>query len=122
MRVLMSLTADEARAFTEKRCAVWNTHNLDAIVALYTDDAELASQLAAELTGGGVVTCRAALREYFTAGLTKYPDLKFTLLNTLLCVDSVTLYFTSVSEKPVAEVLFLDDHRKVRRVFAHYSC
>jgi hypothetical protein len=117
----VSLTPEEATAFGEKHCAVWNTHDLDAIVALYADDVELASPLAAELTGGGVVKGHA-LREYFAAGLSKYPELKFTLLNTLLCVDSVTLYFTSVSDKPVAEVLFLDEHRKIRRVFAHYSC
>ncbi len=54
--------------------------------------------------------------------MSKYPDLKFTLRNTLLCVVSVTLYFTSVSDQSVAEVLFLDEHRKIRRVFAHYSC
>jgi hypothetical protein len=116
------LTAAEAKAFGEKHCAVWNTHDLDAIVALYAEDAELASPLAAELTGGGVVKGRDALREYFASGLLKYPELKLTLLNTLLCVDSVTLYFTSVSDRPVAEVLFLDEHRKIRRVLAHYSC
>jgi hypothetical protein len=116
------LTPEDAKEFGEKHCAVWNTHDLDAIVALYTNDVELASPLAAELTGGGVVTGSAALREYFAAELTKYPELKFTLFNTLLCVDSVTLYFTSVSDQPVAEVLFLDEHRKIRRVFAHYTC
>jgi hypothetical protein len=34
----------------------------------------------------------------------------------------VTLYVASVSDRPVAEVLFLDAEHKIRRVFAHYSC
>jgi hypothetical protein len=116
------VTPDEAKAFADKHCAVWNTHDLDAILDLYADDVELASPLAAELTGDGVVRGKHALRDYFASGLRAYPDLEFKLLNTLLCVDSVTLYFTSVSDRPVAEVLFLDEHEKIRRVFAHYSC
>jgi hypothetical protein len=115
------MNADEAKAFASKHVSVWNTHDLDRIVDLYADDVELASPLAAELTGGGVVKGKSALRDYFAAALTKHPDLKFELLNTLLCVDSVTLYFTSVSDRPVAEVLFLDRNHKIRQVFAHYS-
>ena len=116
------MTPEEAKAFGVKHCSVWNAHDLDLIMALYSDDVELASPLAAELTGGGVVRGQEALRAYFARGLERYPDLTFTLLNTLLCVDSVTLYFTSVSDQPVAEVLFLDAAGKIRRVYAHYSC
>ena len=49
------MTPTEAKAFAEKHCSVWNTHDLDRILDLYADDAELASPLAAQLTGGGVV-------------------------------------------------------------------
>jgi len=43
------------------------------------------------------------------------------LLSTLRCDRCVTLYFTSVSDQPVAEVMFLDRERKIEKVFAHYS-
>lgn len=112
---------DEAKSFADKHCAIWNAHDLDRIMELYADDVELASPLAAQLTGGGVLRGTSALREYFENALRAYPDLRFALLNTLLCVDSVTLYFRSVSAQPVAEVLFLDPDRKIRRVYAHYS-
>jgi hypothetical protein len=116
------VTPEEAITFGEKHCAVWNRHDLDAILDLYSEDVEVASPLAAALTGGGVLRGRAAMRSYFATALEKYPDLEFKLLNTLLCVDSVALYFTSVSDQPVAEVLLLDDDGKILKVFAHYSC
>lgn len=59
----MGLTTEDAKAFGEKHCAVWNTHDLDAISAINTDDVDLASPLAADLTGGGAVARRAALPE-----------------------------------------------------------
>ena len=116
------MTPTEAKAFAEKHCSVWNTHDLERILDLYAPDAELASPLAAQLTGGGVVKGRDALRDYFSAALKTYPDLRFGLVNTLLCVDSVVLYFTSVNDQLVAEVLFLNGDGKVSKVFAHYAC
>ncbi len=116
------ITPDDAKSFAEHHVAVWNGHNIDDILALYADDVELSSPLAAELTGGGVVRGKTALRGYFARGLEAYPDLRFTLVDKLLCVDSVTLYYRSINERMVAEVMFLDEDRRVRRVFAHYAC
>jgi len=116
------LTDDEARDFGRKHVAVWNSHNLDEIMTLYADSVELTSPLAASVMGESIVRGKERLREYFDRALTKYPNLRFELLNTLRCTNSVTLYFTSVSDKPVAEVLFLDENNKVAKVFAHYSC
>lgn len=112
---------DEARAFAEKHVAVWNTHDLERIIDLYTEDAELTSPLAAQLTGGHVLSGRDALRGYFATALERHPDLQFKLVDTLLCVDSVTLYFRSINDQMVAEVLFLDESGRVRKVFAHYA-
>jgi hypothetical protein len=116
------MTDSEALAFARHHVAVWNSHDLEQILDLYTDDAELTSPLATGHTGGTVVKGRERLRQYFAAALNKYPRLHFELLNTLRCVNSVTLYFTSVSDRPVAEVLFLDANHKISKVFAHYSC
>jgi ketosteroid isomerase-like protein len=116
------MTPTEAKAFAEEHCAVWNSHDLDRILDLYADDVELASPLAAQLTGGGVVRGRDGLRDYFGGALGKYPDLRFTLVNTLLCVDSVVLYFTSISDQLVADVLFLNPDGKIQKVYAHYAC
>lgn len=116
------MTNEEALEFARKHVATWNSHDLDAIMKLYSDRVELTSPLAAAVVGDNVVRGKEKLREYFSRGLQKYPNLRFELLNTLRCADSVTLYFTSISDKPVAEVLFLDKDNKIDKVFAHYSC
>ncbi len=112
----------EAIRFAEKHVTTWNTHDIDAIVALYADSAELVSPLAGNLTGEPVVRGRDALRAYFAKGLDKYPDLRFELVDTFSCVSSVTLLFWGAGRRLVAEVMHLDQHGKIEKVFAHYRC
>jgi hypothetical protein len=113
---------EEAIRFAEKHVATWNTHDLDAIALLYAESAELVSPLAAALTGAPVVRGRAALRAYFARGLEKYPDLRFELVDTFRCVSSVSLLFRGAGGRLVTEVLHLDEHGKIERVYAHYRC
>lgn len=116
------MDAQEAREFATKHLSVWNSHDLDAIVDLYSDEIELHSPLASRLVGPpGIVRGKAQLREYFATGLAAYPDLRFVLLDALYGVDSITVYFRSIEDQRVAEVLVLDARKKVRRVFAHYA-
>jgi ketosteroid isomerase-like protein len=117
----MAWSADDAVAFAEHHIAVWNKHQLDDIVKLYADDAELFSPLAATVTGSEVVRGATALREYFARALTAYPDLTFEALDVLRGVDSVTIYMRGAGGKLVAEVLFINADRRVQRVVAHYS-
>jgi hypothetical protein len=99
----------------------WNSHDLDAILALYADDATLTSPLAERLTGKGTVYGKAALRSYFARGLEKYPELHFELLEVFASVGSLTLLFRSIDERKVAEVLSFDADLRVTRVVAHYA-
>jgi len=50
----------------------WNAHDLERILAHYSEDAELISPFVAKLTGRseGVLRGKAALRDYFARGLT----------------------------------------------------
>jgi ketosteroid isomerase-like protein len=118
----MTWSAPDAVAFVDHHIAVWNSHRLDEIVALYAEDAELFSPLAASVTGSEVVRGRAALRDYFGRALTAYPDLNFELIDVLRGVESVTIYMRGAGDRLVAEVLFVDADRLVRRVVAHYTC
>ena len=119
----MTMTNAEAVRFAEHHVAVWNTHDLDRIVDLYAEDAELHSPLAATLTGGGAIVGREALRRYFASALERYPALRFQLIDTLVGTNSVTLYFRGAGERLVAEVLVLSaNDARIQKVFAHYSC
>lgn len=117
----MTITEDEALAFAEHHVEVWNTHVMDDILDLYTEDVRLTSPLAGNVTGSNVVVGREGLRKYFSAALERYPDLQFKIVDVLRCVDTVTIYFRSVNDRLVAEVLFLDEDKRIRQVLAHYS-
>jgi hypothetical protein len=116
------LTDAEALEFATKHVEIWNSHDLDAIVDLYTDTAELVSPMAAALSGDPVIRGRAALREYFARGLEKYPELEFEIIEVFRCRSSVTVLYFGAARKRVAEVMFLRDDHKIERVFAHYLC
>jgi ketosteroid isomerase-like protein len=114
------MTAEQALAFARKHVDTWNTHDLDAIMALYSQSVELVSPLAGAITGATTVRGQARVRDYFERGLQKYPELHFELVDTFLCRSSVTLLFHGAGRKLVAEVLFIDSESKIERVFAHY--
>lgn len=117
----MPWTEQEAVAFVEHHIEVWNKHDLEEILQLYTEDVELVSPFAGQVVGSDVVRGRDGLREYFGTALAKNPDLRFEIVDVLRCVDSVTIYMRSVGGRMVAEVLFVDDEGLISKVLAHYS-
>ena len=111
----------EALTFAKTHIATWNSHDLEAIAALYSDGVELTSPVAAALTGDPMVRGRRALRAYAALGLQRYPDLTFELIDVFVCVSSLTLLFRGAGGREVAEVLFVNAQHEVERVFAHYK-
>jgi ketosteroid isomerase-like protein len=101
----------------------WNRHDLDAIMAHYADDIVFSSPFIVKLIGlsNGTIQGKAVLRDYFTQGLAAFPDLRFTLIQLLVGVDSVVLYYHSVNGLNAAEVMTLNDSGLVLQVTAHYS-
>jgi len=116
------LTAQEAWDFARHHVEVWNSHDLDAILELYTEDAELCSPLAAIVKTPPILTGRAELRDYFGRGLKTYPDLRFEIIDVFRGPLGVTIHYVGAGRVRVAEVLFLTAERKIERVFAHYLC
>src|SRR5437867_12785339 len=68
--------------FAHEWVAAWNAHDLERILAHYTEDVELSSPFVAKLTGQseGVLRGKAALRHYFARGLEAYPTLRFDFI------------------------------------------
>jgi len=116
------MTEAEALQFARRHVDTWNSHNLDAIVALYSETVELVSPVAAAIRGSAVVRGHKDLREYFGQGLKKYPGLRFDLVHTFLCESSVTVLYYGPVGKLVAEVMLLGKDHKIERVCAHYLC
>ena len=101
----------------------WNDHDLERILAHYSEDTELISPFVARLTGRseGVVRGKAALRDYFARGLKAYPTLRFEFVRLHPGVRSCVLEYRSVNGLHAAELMEFDEQGKVRRVLAHYA-
>ena len=116
-----------AAHFAADWIAAWNSHDLQRILAHYSDDFEMSSpvivQIAGELSGG--LKGKVAVGAYWAKALALIPALHFELVATLIGVDSITLYYQG-ARGMAAEVFFFDaerkdPERKVVRAFAHYA-
>jgi ketosteroid isomerase-like protein len=103
--------------------AAWNANDLERILGLYADDVELTSPLVSALTGkaDGKLVGKAAVREYFAAGLERYPGLRFEPRELFVGVDSLVLRYVSANGRLAAEVVSLNAEGKISRYSAHYA-
>lgn len=103
--------------------AAWNAHDLERILAHYSEDVELSSPLVAKLTGRSesVLRGKVTLRDYFARGLIAYPTLHFDFIRLYAGVQSCVVEYHSVNGMRTAELMEFDEQGKVRRVLAHYA-
>ena len=94
-------------AFAERWCADWNAHDLDRILSHFADDVVFTSPIAAGLlpeTGGRLVG-KAALRAYWEVGLSRIPDLHFTVERIFGGIDTLVIQYRNQKGASVSEVL-----------------
>ncbi|MFF1879394.1 nuclear transport factor 2 family protein [Leifsonia sp. NPDC058230] len=104
-------------AFAQSWLDAWNSHDIDAVLAHFSDDATFSSPVARELLGesGGVLHGKAAIRGYWEEGLRRIPDLRFELVDVYAGVDVIVINFRNQRGGLVCEVLvFENDHRSDR--------
>jgi hypothetical protein len=102
----------------------FNRHDLDAVMAHYTDDVQFTSpsviELAREPTG--TLHGKDALRASFEKAIAAYPELGFELVHVLTGIQSVTLVYRSLHrERLGAEVMQLDAQGRIAAVLVHYE-
>src|SRR3984957_5425742 len=119
----LMLTGEWVREFAQDWVRSWNTHDLEAILAHYTDAVVLTSPVAARLLNdpSGNVRGKEALRNYFARGLEAYPDLKFELVDVMWGLSRVVLYYKNQVGKKTGEFMEIDGRGKVVRVVANYG-
>jgi hypothetical protein len=117
------MTEAEAQDFAQRWIAAWNSHDLERILSHYAEDVEVTSPLAETVLGPGRVTIRgkSAVRDYWSAGLAKYPDLYFHLFRAYAGPQSIVLHYQSVQALVGAECMEFDAAGLIRRVLAHYA-
>lgn len=108
--------------FATEWIAAWNAHDLPRILAHYAEDFEMSSPYITQLLGApsGTLSGKAAVGEYWRRALERAPTLKFELVDTLVGVDSLVLYYRGVRGL-AAEVFFFNEAGLVTRSCAHYA-
>lgn len=117
------IAPEEAQAFAREWVDAWNSHDVARILGHYAEDIEFTSPFVAAIVGeaSGTLRGKAALAEYFSKGLPRYPDLHFRLRAVLAGVRSVTVCYESVNNLDAAEVMELDGQGRVVRAQCHYT-
>ena len=116
------ITQEFPLTFATEWVEAWNTHNLDKILAHYSDDFEMSSPYISQIAqvSSGKLKGKPAVREYWRRALERMPALHFSLLKVLVGVESVTIYYQGVRGL-AAEVVFFGPNNLVVRACAHYE-
>jgi ketosteroid isomerase-like protein len=111
------------KTFANDWIEAWNSHDLERILAHYTDDFEITTPMIKVALGvdSGTLKGKGTVKRYWQAALQKVPDLRFELIETTQSVESIAVYYKAVMNKRAIEVMFFDDAGKVMRAIVHYT-
>ena len=99
----------EAQAFAERWVTDWNAHDVDALLAHFTDDVVFTSPVAIRVLGGdGVIRGKEALRRYWSEGIRLIPDLRFEVLAVYVGISTLVINYRNQAGGVVSEVLTFD--------------
>ena len=118
------ITEEFAKHFAAQWVNSRNSHNLETILAHYSEDFTIETPMTLKLVpeSKGLITGKAAIRSYWTIGLEKIPDLEFEILNVLTGINSLTIYYVNkATQRKSTESMFFNAEGKVNKVFVHYS-
>ncbi len=112
-----------ADSFAKEWIEGWNRRDIEAVMLHYDDDFEMSSPYIVQVTGepSGTLKGKESVRAYWTKALAGYPNLHFELIETLVGVGSIVLYYKGVGGRAVAEVFHFNTQGKVVRSYANYS-
>jgi ketosteroid isomerase-like protein len=117
------MTRELAVRFAEEWAAAWNAHDLDRVLAHYSDDFEMTSPFIVRMLDEptGTLTGKHRVAAYWRRALERMPGLRFEVLDVFAGIDSVVIHYKSVLGLRACEVFQFDGQGKVRRATAHYD-
>ncbi len=116
------MNKQQAVSFAKEWIDAWNSHDIDKILTHYDESFEMSSPAIIKLTGqpSGTLRGKAAVGDYWSGALEKFPDLEFKLLHTLCGANSVALIYEGVLGLS-NEVFLFGKNGKIIRAYAHYD-
>ena len=117
------LTKEQIRAEVAAWIEAWNSHDLDAIMAHYTDDVEVQGPSVVERWGrpDGWLHGKDELRKHFERGFAGSPDSHFELEDILFGPESFAMIYRKQDGVRVLEVVQTDDDGLSRDVRFFYG-
>jgi ketosteroid isomerase-like protein len=100
----------------------WNSHDLERILALYSDDSEMTSDKIPllGLDPTGTLRGKDRLRQYWSKGLQLIPNLHFTLIDVYVSPDSLVVFYSNERGAKICEYLRLNADGKIRQGSANH--
>ncbi len=119
----MMLDKAKAEAFASEWIAVWNSHDLQRILAHYSEDFEFSSPFIVQVVGepSGHLRGKKAVGDYWAKALARIPDLRFTLRSVLWGVSSLVIHYRRHDGRVTAEWFEFGEQGLVVRSAAHYG-
>lgn len=112
-----------AREFARDWIDAWNSHDLDRILSHYSEDFEMSSPLIIERMGlsSGKLAGKSQVADYWRSSMTLSPPLHFELIDVLVGVDQLTIYYSNSRRRVVAETLTFDASLKATKGCSQWS-
>ena len=106
----------------EEWIAAWNSHDLEAIMALYAPGVifQTPTAISSLAIPDGRISGADTLRRHFRRGLERRPDLHFYLQRVYTGVRSIAITYSWADGTPVAELHEYDENDLIERVQALY--
>ena len=107
--------ASHLAALGREWIAAWNSRDLERVLTLYAEDAEMTSDKiqAFGFDSTGTLEGKAKLRTYWGKGLELLPDLHFTLIDLFISPDSMVVFYANERGTRICEYLRLDAAGKI---------
>jgi len=114
--------AADLAALGREWISAWNSHDLERILALYAEDAEMTSDKiqALGLEASGTLRGKDKLRMYWSKAFQLLPNLHFDLIDTYVSPDSVVVFYQNERGAQICEYLRLDARGKIRQGSANH--
>ncbi|WP_327287735.1 YybH family protein [Streptomyces sp. NBC_01198] len=111
------------RAHADAWLAAWNAHDLDAVMACYSEDVDFAASTVVRRWGrpDGRLRGKGELRQHFALGLELAPGLVFTEETLLAAPTGYALLYRRENGNRVLDAVELDEAGRAARVRAFYA-
>ena len=109
------LTPSHAEELARRWIEAWNSHDLERVLTLYDDDAEMVSPVIVRvgINAEGRLKGKDRLRAYWSTALQGHRDLKFKLLEAFASPDSVVVRYENERGKVMCEYLRLGSDGRI---------